>query len=337
MKFVDEVTIHVKAGDGGKGAVAFRREKFVPKGGPSGGDGGKGGTIFLVADENNTTLLDYRFQPIHKAPNGEPGGGNDCNGKDGHDIVLKVPVGTVIKDLHSGQVLFDMSTNGEQVVLAQGGLGGLGNMNFATSTRQAPRFAQPGTPGDEKDVVLELKLLADVGLLGYPNAGKSTLISHVSKAKPKIAEYPFTTLTPHLGVVQYKDGLSFVMADIPGIIEGAHEGAGLGHQFLKHVERCRVLVHLLDCTSPGDDRDPIKDFETLNRELKLYDENLSKKPQIVALNKIDVPEARERADQAIKKLKRKKLKVVEISSATGEGLGELLDKVAEKIFAAKKQ
>lgn len=332
MKFVDEVRIHVKAGDGGKGAVAFRHEKFMPHGGPSGGDGGRGGSVMVVADENYTTLLDYRFQPNHHARNGEPGGGSDCNGRDGGDIVLKVPVGTLIKDASSGDVLFDLAQDGQRVVLAQGGRGGLGNMNFATSTRQAPRFAQPGTPGEEKDVILELRLLADVGLLGFPNAGKSTLISRVSRARPKIADYPFTTLTPHLGVVQYKDHLSFVMADIPGIIEGAHAGAGLGHQFLKHVERCRLLVHLLDGAAEGEGRDLFEDFEILNRELALHSAELAEKPQIVAANKIDVPEARARAKKLATRLKRRKIPVYLVSSATGEGMAELLDAIAVRLF-----
>jgi GTP-binding protein len=335
VKFVDEVSIHVKAGDGGPGAVAFRREKFVPRGGPSGGDGGHGGSIIVEADENFTTLLDYRFQPSHRARNGEPGRGSDQNSHDADDLLLKVPVGTLIKDAASGEVIFDLTTNGQREVVAKGGKGGLGNMNFATSTRQAPRFAQPGIAGEERDLVFELKLLADVGLLGYPNAGKSTLISRVSKARPKVADYPFTTLTPHLGVVQYKDHKSFVMADIPGIIEGAAEGAGLGHQFLKHVERCRLLVHLIDCGAEGEGREPIHDFEALNRELGLYSETLAEKPQIVAANKIDLPDARERAKKLATRLKRKKIPVVLISSATGEGLDTLLDMIAERIFAGR--
>jgi GTP-binding protein len=335
MKFVDEVRIHVKAGDGGRGAVAFRREKFIPRGGPSGGDGGKGGTVFLEADENYTTLLDYRFAPEHKARNGEPGGGNDCNGKDGPDIVLKVPVGTLVRDALTGELLFDLSQNKQKVALCQGGKGGLGNMNFATATRQAPRFAQPGTPGEEREVVLELRLLADVGLLGYPNAGKSTLISRLSRAKPKVADYPFTTLTPHLGVVQYKDHRSFVMADIPGIIEGAHAGAGLGHQFLRHVERCRVLIHLVDCSAEGEGREPKKDLAVLNKELELYSQELAQKPQLVVANKIDLPDARDRAKKFAAALKRKKVPVYLISSATGEGVAELVDAVAERLFAGR--
>ncbi len=333
MKFVDEVQVHVKAGDGGKGAVAFRREKFMPHGGPSGGDGGRGGTVFLEADENFTTLLDYRFRPTHSARNGEPGGGSDCNGRDAPDIVLKVPVGTTVKDAVTGELLFDLSQNGQKVVLAQGGKGGLGNMNFATSTRQAPRFSQPGIPGEEREVVLELRLLADVGLLGYPNAGKSTLISRVSRARPKVADYPFTTLTPHLGVVQYKDGLSFVMADIPGIIEGAHAGAGLGHQFLKHVERCRLLVHLVDCGALGDDRDPLQDLNILNRELALYSEELAGKPQIIAANKVDLPDAREKAAKFVAEMARKRIPVFQVSSATGEGMDKLLDAIGQHLYA----
>jgi GTP-binding protein len=241
----------------------------------------------------------------------------------------------MVKDVHSGDLLFDLAVNGQDEVLCRGGKGGLGNMNFATATRQAPRFAQPGIPGEEREVVLELKLLADVGLLGYPNAGKSTLISRVSHARPKIAEYPFTTLTPHLGVVQYKDHRSFVMADIPGIIEGAHAGAGLGHQFLKHVERCRLLIHLVDCSAEGEGREPKKDLENLNRELGLYSQALADKPQIVAANKIDLPDARVRAKKLATALKRKKIPVFLISSATGEGVAELLDAAAERIFAAR--
>src|SRR5437870_1627560 len=245
MQFIDEAEISVKAGDGGAGAVAFRREKFVPRGGPNGGDGGNGGDVVLETDERLTTLLDFRFQREFKAKNGEPGRGSDCNGKGAPDLVLKVPPGTVIKDAHSGALIADLRDNGVRFVLAKAGRGGLGNMNFATSTLQAPRFAQPGTPGEEKRVKLELRLLADVGLVGYPNAGKSTLVSRLSRARPKIADYPFTTLQPHLGVVQYRDGRSFVLSDLPGLIEGAHRGAGLGQRFLKHMARCRAVIDLL--------------------------------------------------------------------------------------------
>ncbi|MFN7133104.1 MAG: GTPase ObgE, partial [Myxococcales bacterium] len=337
MKFVDEVRIRIKAGDGGNGAVAFRREKYIARGGPAGGDGGRGGDVVVVADENHTTLLDFRFQPIHHARNGEHGQGSDCNGRAGEDAVLKVPVGTLIKDAETGEVLHDLSENGQRVVLAKGGRGGLGNMNFATATRQAPRFAQPGEKVQEKEVVLELKLLADVGLLGYPNAGKSTLISRVSRAKPKVADYPFTTLTPHLGVVAYKDHTSFVMADIPGIIEGAHHGAGLGHQFLKHVERCRVLIHLIDCAAEGEGREPLHDWETLNRELKLYSPELASKPQILVANKVDLPEARERAEKFAAQMKKKRIPVLLVSSATGENLPKLLDMCAEAVFGGRER
>ncbi len=331
MQFVDEVRIRVRAGDGGDGCVAFRREKYVPRGGPSGGDGGKGGSIILVADPQLTTLLDYRHRPNHKARRGENGRGRDQNGADGEDLTLKVPVGTLVKDAATGERLFDFDKPGATFVVAAGGRGGLGNMNFATATRQAPRFAQPGRPGEEREVVLELKLLADVGLVGFPNAGKSTLISRISAARPKIAEYPFTTLVPHLGVVGYKDHRSFVVADIPGLIEGAHLGAGLGHKFLRHVERCRVLVHLIDCAAEGEGRGPIEDYRKIVSELKHYSPELAKKPQIVAANKIDVPEARERARALAKKLGAKR-PVQLISAATGEGIAELVDRMAQAVF-----
>ena len=333
MKFVDQVRIDVKAGDGGKGAVAFRREKYVERGGPSGGDGGDGGSVIFEADENLTTLLDYRYQQHHYARSGEQGMGSDMNGRAAPDMVLKVPVGTLIKDANTGERLFDLSEHGQRVFAAKGGRGGLGNMNFATSTRQAPRFAQEGTPGEHRLIMLELKLLADVGLLGFPNAGKSTLISRVSRAKPKIADYPFTTLVPNLGLVQYRDERSFVMADIPGIIEGASEGAGLGHQFLRHVERCRVLIHVVDLPAPGEDREPVRDFDVLNAELKKYSPELAKKPQLVAANKIDVPEAREKLAAFTKVMTRRKLQVFPISAATGEGLQPLLDAVARVLYA----
>lgn len=333
MKFVDQVRIFVKAGDGGDGAVAFRREKYVEKGGPSGGDGGDGGSVVFVADPQLTTLLDYRYQQHYRAQSGQHGMGNDRNGRKGEDLTLKVPVGTLVKVADSGEVLADLTTPGQTFIAARGGRGGLGNMNFATSTRQTPRFAEEGKPGEERTLVLELKLLADVGLVGFPNAGKSTLISRISRARPKIADYPFTTLVPNLGMVQYKDGLSFVVADIPGLIEGTAEGAGLGHQFLRHVERCRVLVHLVDLAAPGDDREPVRDYEVINAELKKYSQKLAKKPQIVAATKMDLPEAQEKLAAFTAAMKRKKRQVVAISAVTGEGLPKLLDAVAKVLFA----
>jgi GTP-binding protein len=335
MKFVDEVRIYVKAGDGGNGAVAFRREKYVDRGGPNGGDGGNGGSVIFEADPQLTTLLDYRYQQHHRARNGENGMGSDCNGRSSDDLVLKVPVGTIIRDADTEEVLADLNTAGERMVVCKGGRGGLGNMNFATSTRQTPRFAQDGTPGEERTLRLELKLLADVGLLGFPNAGKSTLISIVSRARPKIADYPFTTLVPNLGLVQYKDGLSFVMADIPGIIEGASEGVGLGHQFLRHVERCKVLIHLLDMGAEGEGREPLHDFDVLNTELRKYSEELSRKPQVVAANKLDLPHAQERLGPLTEAMRERGIAVFPVSCATGMGMQPLLDAVAEVLFTGR--
>jgi GTP-binding protein len=335
MKFVDEVRIYVKAGDGGNGAVAFRREKYIDRGGPNGGDGGNGGSVIFVADPQLTTLLDYRYQQHHRARSGEGGMGNDCNGRSSEDLVLRVPVGTLIRDENTDELIADMSAPDEQVVVAKGGRGGLGNMNFATSTRQTPRFAQEGTKGEERTLRLELKLLADVGLLGYPNAGKSTLISIVSRARPKIANYPFTTLAPNLGLVQYKDGLSFVMADIPGLIEGASEGVGLGHQFLRHVERCKVLIHLLDLGTEEEGRDPVHDFDVLNAELRKYSQELAHKPQVVAANKVDLPYGRERLETLMEELRQRGLAVFPVSCATGEGMQPLLDVVAEVLFTGR--
>ncbi|MEW6433044.1 MAG: GTPase ObgE [Myxococcota bacterium] len=334
MKFVDQVRIYVKAGDGGNGAVAFRREKFIEKGGPSGGDGGNGGSVIFVADPQLTTLLDFRYQQHHRAANGQHGMGSDCNGRNGDDLVLRVPVGTLLKaaDDADGKVLADLSEPGQRFVAAKGGRGGLGNMNFATSTRQAPRFAQDGTPGQEVTLVLELKLLADVGLIGYPNAGKSTFISRISRARPKIADYPFTTLVPNLGVVAYKDKRSFVVADIPGLIEGASEGQGLGHQFLRHVERCRVLVHLVDLSARSEGRVAVKDFDTINRELKKYSPLLADKPQIVVANKLDLPDARDALPAFEEAMRQRGIRVLAMSGATGEGSQAVLDACAEVLF-----
>jgi len=334
MKFVDEVRIHVKAGDGGNGAVAWRREKFVPRGVPAGGDGGNGGDVVLVVDPQLSTLLDFRYVREHRARNGGHGMGSDRNGQDGPDLVLRVPPGTVVKDATTLDSIADLGSPGDRCVVAKGGRGGLGNMNFATSTNQAPRYAEDGTPGEERDLVLELKLLADVGIVGYPNAGKSTLIGRISRARPKIADYPFTTLVPNLGVVSWRGERSFVVADIPGLIEGAHEGAGLGHQFLRHVERCRVLVHLVEGASPEPGREPRADLEAIDRELALYSKELAAKPQVVAVTKVDLPEARAGGLKLAKTLARRKrpVKVHLVSAVTGEGIPELLDAVARALY-----
>jgi GTPase len=339
MKFIDEVRIHVKAGDGGDGAIAWRREKFIPRGGPAGGDGGNGGDVALTVDPQLATLLDYRYVREHKARSGEKGGGRDMNGPNGADLELRVPPGTVVKDAATGEVLCDLSRAGERFVVAKGGHGGLGNMNFATSTNQAPRYSEPGTLGEEKDLVLELKLIADVGIVGFPNAGKSTLISRISRARPKIADYPFTTLVPNLGVVSWRGERSFVVADIPGLIEGAHDGAGLGHQFLRHIERCRVLVHLVDGAPLGEGRAPKHDFDAINEELALYSPELAKKPQIVAVNKVDVPEAKQGAADLTRALARRKKgpkDVLVVSAVTGEGIDALLDAVAAVLYGTVK-
>src|SRR5437762_1605381 len=284
--FIDEVRILVKAGDGGNGCLAFRREKYVPRGGPSGGDGGRGGDVTLVASEHTNTLLHLRYNPEHKAGRGRHGEGSNRSGAEGHSLDVQVPVGTVVYDEMTGERLHDFTQSGERFIIARGGRGGKGNQNFATATHQAPTEHTPGSPGEEKRLRLELKLLADVGLVGFPNAGKSTLISRISAARPKIADYPFTTLTPNLGVVRMSDDRSFVVADIPGLIEGAHRGLGLGHQFLRHLERTRVLVHLVDMSS-ATGRDPVDDLDTVRRELELFQPSLAAKPQLVAANKMD--------------------------------------------------
>lgn len=334
MKFVDEVRIQVKAGDGGDGAVAWRREKFIPRGGPAGGDGGNGGDVVLVVNPQLSTLLDYRYVHEHRARSGESGRGSDRNGQNGPSLELKIPPGTVVKDAVTGEVLADLSEPEQRFVAAQGGRGGLGNMNFATSTNQAPYYAEEGTPGEERELLLELKLLADVGIIGYPNAGKSTLISRISRARPKIADYPFTTLTPNLGVVSWRGQRSFVVADIPGLIEGAHTGAGLGHQFLRHVERCRVLIHLVDPVAPGEGRSPRTDYQAILRELEFYSPDLARKPQVIALTKMDLPEAREQVAGFKKVFARrtKKPTVLAISAVTGDGLDGLLDAVGKLLY-----
>src|SRR6266576_3770019 len=283
--FIDEAKIRVKAGDGGNGCMAFRREKFVPRGGPSGGDGGKGGDVIMESSERHNTLVHFRFNPEYKAQRGRHGEGSNRTGREGVEITLKVPVGTILYDADTGEKVHDFSRPDERIVVAQGGRGGRGNARFATSTHQAPREHEEGRPGEDRVFRLELKLLADVGLVGFPNVGKSTLISRISAARPKIADYPFTTLEPHLGVVAYGDEGSFVVADIPGLIEGAHDGTGLGLEFLRHVERTKLLVHVIDVSSTG--RDPVEDFLTISRELQLYRTDLLAKPQIVAASKMD--------------------------------------------------
>lgn len=325
--FVDEVTIDVQAGNGGSGSVAFRREKFVPRGGPAGGEGGRGGDVVLIADERMTTLLDYHYQRHYRAEAGGDGGPNLRHGKHGEHCELRVPLGTVVHDEETGEWLADLIQPGQKVVVARGGRGGHGNAHFANPSRQTPRFAEKGEPGERRRLRLELKLLADVGLVGYPNVGKSTLISRISAAKPKISDYPFTTLVPNLGVVAVEAGRSFVVADLPGLIEGAHAGEGLGHQFLRHVERCRVLVHLVDISNMTG-RDPLQDFEVIQRELNLYNPSLLQRPMIVALNKVDVapPEIR---DHVRESLEEKGYPVHVISAATGEGVQRLVYHLAE--------
>jgi len=330
VKFIDEAKIYVKAGDGGRGCVSFRREKYVPRGGPDGGDGGNGADVIMIARRNMTSLLDHRYQQHYKAKRGVHGKGKDQHGKNAEDLLIPVPLGTMIKDFESGAFYGDLTEDGQTLVIARGGKGGRGNARFVTATNQAPKEAEPGVPGQERTLKLELKLLADVGLLGFPNACKSTLISRVSAARPKIADYPFTTLVPNLGVVSYGDGATFILADIPGLIEGAHEGAGLGIQFLRHIERTKILVHLLDL-SPMTQRDPILDYETMNKELKSYNEELSKTPQIVALNKIDITEAREQLETIEKHFSDLGIKTFPLSSATGEGTKELVWEVAKQV------
>ncbi len=309
--FVDEAKIRVKAGDGGNGCMAFRREKFVPRGGPSGGDGGRGGDVIMESSERHNTLVHFRFNPEYKAERGRHGEGSNCTGREGENVVLKVPVGTMVYDELTGELVHDFSHPDERVVVARGGRGGRGNAQFATSTHQAPREHEEGRPGEERELRLELKLLADVGLVGYPNAGKSTLISRISAAKPKIADYPFTTLQPNLGVVivgDPNDDVSFVVADIPGLIEGASEGAGLGMQFLKHIERTRLLVHLVDVSDASGRPDPVEDYEVITRELASFGAGLDTKPTIVVASKIDAAN-KEKLAKLKRFCKRKKLEL----------------------------
>jgi GTP-binding protein len=330
MNFVDYVKIFVKAGDGGRGCVGFRREKFVPRGGPDGGDGGRGGHVIFRATDELNTLIDLRYHQEYRAQKGQHGMGKKMHGRNGEDLVIPVPVGTLIKDAETGDVLSDLDRNAMEVIIAKAGRGGLGNSHFATSVRQAPRYAQPGEEGEERKLVLELKLLADVGLIGLPNAGKSTLISAISSAKPKIADYPFTTLRPVLGVVKREDFKSFVVADIPGLIEGAHKGVGLGFQFLRHVERTTLLLHLIDISEISDD-DPIENYEKINRELELYSPELINKPQIVVGTKLDVAGKGERLDRLETYCKNSDKDFFAISAATGSGMRQLLSHISTKM------
>jgi GTP-binding protein len=327
MKFIDEATIHVKGGDGGNGSAAFRREDGVPYGGPSGGDGGNGGNVVVIAETGLSSLLDFKYKRHYKADRGEDGRNKDQYGAAGEDLTIKVPIGTVVIDEGTGDQLVDLSAPGQKFVLAKGGIGGRGNIHFKTAWNQAPRKAEPGTPGEERTIRLELKLLADVGLLGFPNVGKSTFISHVSRARPKIADYPFTTLVPNLGVVQLSDERHFVIADIPGLIEGASDGAGLGHQFLRHVERCRVLLHILDDTfTTGPERSPLADFQVINAELARYAPDLANTPQVVVLNKLDAtdPDAIELHKQEFAAIG---IELLTMSAATGDGIAPVLERL----------
>jgi GTP-binding protein len=326
MRFVDEVTIRVQAGDGGRGCVSFRREKYVPWGGPDGGDGGKGANVYLEATERKQTLLDFHYRHVFKAPNGTHGRGKNRHGRGAEDLILEVPVGTMVKDPNSSEVVADLVRPGERWQAAEGGRGGQGNARFATATCRVPRFAQDGQPGEERDFRLELKLLADVGIVGVPNAGKSTLLSRVSAARPKIGDYPFTTLEPTLGVVLV-DGQDIVLADIPGLIEGAHSGAGLGLSFLRHIERTRLLIHLLNGLSP----DPVGDYDAINQELQLFNPQLAEKPQIVAFNKVDLSEVREEWPEVARALRARSVEALAVSAVSGEGVDTLLRLAAARL------
>ena len=326
--FVDRVKIHVKGGNGGNGMVSFFRAKYITHGGPDGGDGGRGGDVVFVGDESMGTLMDFRYKRMFKAGNGQDGGKRNCFGKDGESIVIKVPVGTVIREAESGKIMADITKHGEEKILIHGGKGGKGNQHFATPTRQAPRYAEQGRVAKEYDVILELKLIADVGLIGFPNVGKSTLLSMVTNANPKIANYHFTTLSPNLGVVEGRFGDSFVLADIPGLVEGASEGIGLGHEFLRHVERTKVFIHVVDAAGVEGD-DPVENVRKINRELEEYNPDLMKRPQVIAANKTDIPGAEENVQRLQEIYEKDGFMVYPISAATNKGLDELLTKVGE--------
>ncbi len=331
--FVDEAKIRAKAGDGGRGCVSFRREKFVPRGGPDGGDGGKGGDVVLRANVNLHTLLDFTYRQHYKAQRGAHGQGSNKVGRGGEDCLVPVPLGTIIKDAETGETLADLTEDGQEVIVATGGRGGRGNTRFKSSTNRAPRQSEEGRTGEERWLLIELKLLADVGIMGFPNAGKSTLISRISAARPKIADYPFTTLVPNLGVVKRPDLSSFVVADIPGLIEGSHAGRGLGDRFLRHVERSALLLHLIDCT-PQAGRSPSADFEALNNELELFDSSLFAKTRLVACNKMDIPEARVNFERHRSYFESKGLSPYPISAVTGEGVDALMNAIAHEMASA---
>jgi GTP-binding protein len=333
MKFIDESKIEVFAGKGGNGVASFRREKYIEKGGPDGGDGGRGGSVYALADRNINTLVDYRFTRSHRAKNGEPGRGSDCYGKGADDVILRMPVGTVITDINSGEVIADLTRDGEKALLAQGGKGGLGNLHFKSSTNRAPRQCTPGEEGESRELQLELKVLADVGLLGMPNAGKSTFIRSVSAAKPKVADYPFTTLHPNLGVVRVSHEKSFVIADIPGLIEGAAEGAGLGHQFLRHLARTRLLLHLVDIAPLNEETDPVQEARAILNELKKYDEELYNKPRWLVMNKLDLLEDRDAKVAAFLKEFSDYDRHFAISAINGDGCKELTYAIMEHLLA----
>ena len=340
MKFIDEARIQIKSGDGGRGMASFRREKFVPEGGPDGGDGGRGGSVIAVADRNINTLIDYRYARIHRAKNGEPGRGSDQYGKGADDVLLRMPVGTVIVDENTGETLADLASDGAQVVLAKGGEGGLGNMHFKSSTNRAPRQYTTGVEGVERELKLELKVLADVGLLGMPNAGKSTFIRAVSNARPKVADYPFTTLHPNLGVVRATDTVDFVIADVPGLIAGAADGAGLGIQFLKHLQRTHLLLHLVDLAPFDEAVDPVADARAIVAELKKYDKSLFAKPRWLVLNKTDlIPDGAARAQKVADFVRRLRWKgrVFTISAISGEGCRKLCQEIGEYLAEQRQQ
>ena len=334
--FVDYTKIIIKSGDGGNGAITFRREKYIPSGGPDGGDGGKGGDIYFEVDTDSNTLIDFRYHKKYKAQNGENGSGSNCTGKSGEDLIIKVPIGTVVKEASTGKVIADLSEKGQKELILPGGRGGKGNSHFATSTRQAPHFSQSGEKGIEVEVILELKLLADVGLIGYPNVGKSTILSVVTAATPKIADYHFTTINPNLGVVKTDYGDSFVLADIPGIIEGASEGVGLGIQFLRHIERTRLLLHVID-VSGSEGRNPVDDFYKINEELGKYSKQLSKRKQIIVANKIDAMQDSSLYQTLENLAKEKGLEIFKISAVTGQGLKELFQRVSEVLKTLPKE